>query len=140
MKALVKGREPMVRRRLRTPGGHDCSQSGRQDARHRLRARAEFERVRREGHSWSHRLLVLVACRNELQITRVGVTASRGVGGAVERNRARRLMREAWRMCAAHIVPGWDALLIARTAIAKVKMQEVAAALESLLRQAHLVE
>jgi len=127
MKALVKGREPMVRRRLR------------RGARHRLRARAEFERVRHEGHSWSHRLLVLVACRNELQITRVGVTASRGVGGAVERNRARRLMREAWRMCAAHIVPGWDALLIARTAIAKVKMQEVAAALESLLRQAGLV-
>jgi len=118
----------MVRRHLR------------KGARHRLRARAEFERVRREGRSWSHRLLVLVACRNELQITRVGVTASRGVGGAVERNRARRLMREAWRMCAAHIVPGWDALLIARTAIAQVKMQEVAAALESLLRQAKLVE
>jgi ribonuclease P protein component len=128
MKALVKGREPMVRRHLR------------QGARHRLRARAEFERVRREGHSWSHRLLVLVACRNELQLTRVGVTASRGVGGAVERNRARRLMREAWRMYAARIVPGWDALLIARTAIAQVKMQEVAAALESLLRQAKLVE
>jgi RNase P protein component len=42
-------------------------------------------------------------------------------------------------MCAAHIVPGWDALLIARTAIAQVKMQEVAAALEFLLCQAGLV-
>jgi ribonuclease P protein component len=127
MKALVKGRESMVRRHLRN------------SARYRLRARAEFERVRREGRSWSHRLLVLVACRNELQVTRVGMTASRGVGGAVERNRAKRLMREAWRRCAAHSVPGWDALLIARSAIAQVKMQEVAAALESLLRQAGLV-
>jgi len=112
----------------------------RQGARRHLRTRAEFERVRRGGHSWSHRLLVLVACHNELQLTRVGVTASRSVGGAVERNRARRLMREAWRMYAAHIVPGWDALLIARTAITQVKMQEVAAALESLLRHAQLVK
>ena len=109
-------------------------------AHHHLRTQTEFERVRREGRSWSHRLLVLVACRNELQLTRVGVMASRSVGGAVERNRARRLMREAWRMYAAHIVPGWDALLIARTAITQVKMQEVAAALESLLRQAQLVK
>jgi len=109
-------------------------------ARHHLRTRAEFERVRREGNSWSHRLLVLVACRNELQLTRVGMMASRSVGGAVERNRARRLMREAWRIYAAHIVPGWDALLIARTAITQVKMQEVAVALESLLRRAQLVK
>jgi len=120
--------EPTVRRRLL------------RSARHHLRTQAEFERVRREGHSWSHRLLVLVACRNELQLTRVGMMASRSVGGAVERNRARRLMREAWRMYAVHIVPGWDALLIARTAITQVKMQEVAAALESLLRQAQLVK
>src|SRR5512136_2666907 len=96
---------------------------------HRLRTQAEFERVRREGHSWSHRLLVLVACRNELQLTRVGMTASRSVGGAVERNRDRRLMREAWRTQTAHIMLGWDALLIARTAITQVKMQEVAAVL-----------
>jgi len=119
--------EPTVRRRLL------------RSARHHLRTQAEFERVRREGHSWSHRLLVLVACRNELQLTRVGMMASRSVGGAVERNRARRLMREAWRIYAAHIVPGWDALLIARAAITQVKMQEVAAALELLLRQARLV-
>jgi ribonuclease P protein component len=110
-----------------------------QSARHHLRTRAEFERVRREGRSWSHRLLILAACRNELQLTRVGMMASRSVGGAVERNRARRLMREAWRIYAAHIVPGWDALLIARKAITQVKMQEVAAALESLLHQARLV-
>ena len=109
-------------------------------ARHHLRTQAEFERVRREGRSWSHRLLVLVACRNELPLTRVGMMASRSVGGAVERNRARRLMREAWRMYATHIVPGWDALLIARTAITQVKTQEVAAALGSLLRQAQLVK
>ncbi len=104
-----------------------------------LRARADFERVRRDGRAWGHRLLVLVACRNELAATRVGVAAGKQVGGAVSRNRAKRLMREAVRTHYPHIAPGWDLLLIARAAIVQVKMQEVAITLESLLRQARLV-
>lgn len=104
----------------------------------RLRARADFERVRRDGHSWRHRLLVLVARRNELGVTRVGVAAGKRVGSAVARNRAKRLMRHAMRTQAPRVAPGWDLLLIARAPIAPVKMQDVAAALESLLRQAAL--
>ena len=105
----------------------------------RLRARADFERVRREGHSWSHRLLVLVACRNELGVTRVGVAAGKRVGSAVARNRAKRLMRHAMRTQSPRVAPGWDLLLIARAPIAPVKMQDVAAALEPLLCQANLI-
>ena len=105
----------------------------------RLHARADFERVRREGRSWSHRLLVLVACPNALLWTRVGVTAGKRVGSAVVRNRAKRLLREAMRQYDPHIRAGWDLILIARVAIVPVKMQDVAAALESLLRQADLV-
>jgi ribonuclease P protein component len=105
----------------------------------RLRARADFERVRRDGHSWRHRLLVLVACRNEPSVTRVGVAAGKRVGSAVARNRAKRLMREAMRTFSPQVAPGWDLLLIARAPIVQVKTQEVAAALESLLRQAALL-
>ena len=107
-------------------------------ARH-LRARADFERVRREGRSWSHRLLVLVACPNALDWTRVGVAAGKRLGIAVVRNRAKRLLREAMRQYAPRLRAGWDLILIARVAIVPVKMQDVAAALESLLRQADLV-
>jgi len=102
----------------------------------RLRARADFERVRREGHSWRHRLLVLVARRNELGVTRV---AGKRVGSAVARNRAKRLMRQAMRTQSPRVAPGWDLLLIARAPIAPVKMQDVAAALEPLLCQANLI-
>ena len=104
-----------------------------------LRARADFERVRRDGHSWAHQLLVLVACRNQLDVTRVGVAAGKRVGSAVVRNRAKRLLREAVRTHFPHIAPGWDLLLIGRVAIAQVKTQEVVAALETLLRQAGIV-
>ena len=102
----------------------------------RLRARSEFERVRCEGQAWSHRLLVLIACRNELDVTRVGVAAGKKLGGAVVRNRAKRLMREAVRQHSERFKPGWDMVLIARAAIVPVKLQDVASALESLLRQA----
>jgi ribonuclease P protein component len=105
----------------------------------RLRTRGEFERVRREGRAWPHRLLVLIACHNELDVTRVGVAAGKKLGSAVVRNRARRLMREAVRQHAPCMAPGWDMLLIARAAMVRVKMQDVASALESLLRQAGLV-
>jgi ribonuclease P protein component len=105
-----------------------------------LRAQADLARVRREGRSWAHRLLVLVVCRNKLDVTRVGVAAGKRVGSAVTRNRAKRLMREAARTHSSHITPGWDLLLIARAAIIQVKMQDVAAALESLLCQAQILQ
>ena len=105
----------------------------------RLRVRTDFERVRRDGHSWRHQLLVLAARRNESSVTRVGVAAGKRVGSAVARNRAKRLMREAMRTFSPRVAPGWDLLLIARAPIAQVKTQDVAAALESLLRQAALV-
>jgi ribonuclease P protein component len=105
-----------------------------------LRAQADLARVRREGRSWAHRLLVLVAGRNKLDVTRVGIAAGKRVGSAVTRNRAKRLMREAVRTHSSHIAPGWDLLLIARAAITQVKMQDVAAALESLLYQAQILQ
>jgi len=73
-------------------------------------------------------------------VTRVGVAAGKQVGNAVARNRARRLMREAARLYYPNIAPGWDLLLIARAPIVRVKMQEVAAALQALLSQAQIAQ
>ncbi len=68
--------------------------------RHRLRAVADFARVRSEGQAirGSHCLVVRLACPREP--ARLAFVASRkGVGGAVQRNRARRRLREIVRRC-----------------------------------------
>jgi ribonuclease P protein component len=105
----------------------------------RLRHSGDVQRVYDEGKSWAHPLLVLVIRPNDLGFSRVGVTASRSVGSAVDRNRAKRLLREAAR----HLYPtyeseGWDIVLIARPKLIEVQEMVVEKALASLLRRAGL--
>ena len=87
-----------------------------------------------------HPLLVLIARASGLDISRVGVTASRKVGGAVARNRSKRVMREAARSLAHRFGAGWDVVLVARAAIVTEKESQVEAALASLLDRAQLRE
>lgn len=104
----------------------------------RLRDGARFRQVREEGRSWAHPLLVLCILSNDLPYSRFGFTASRRVGKAVARNRARRLMREAARLHLQYIEVGWDLVFVARAPIAEASYQEVATACATLLRRARL--
>jgi ribonuclease P protein component len=109
------------------------------ERRTRLRHSSDVQRVYDEGESWAHPLLVLVIHPNDVGFTRVGVTASRNVGNAVERNRAKRLLREAAR----HLYPmfesaSWDVVLIARPKLVEAQEMAVEQALTSLLKRAGL--
>jgi ribonuclease P protein component len=107
---------------------------------HRLRANADFQHVRREGRTSVHPLLVISVLPNGLEQSRFGFAVSRQVGKAVQRNRVRRRMRESIRMRVQRneVAAGWDVVLIARTPIRDASFQEVDAAIGLLLRRAGL--
>jgi ribonuclease P protein component len=105
----------------------------------RLTRSTDFERVRRFGKSYAHPLIVLVALPNEERKSRFGVSAGRSLGNAVQRNRAKRLLREALRPVIGAIAPGWDLLLLARSPVNEAKLQNVEAALQDLLNRANVM-
>ena len=105
----------------------------------RLTRSDAFERVRRSGKSFAHPLVVLVARKNDQARARVGITASRTVGTAVKRNRAKRLLRAAMQSLIGSVAPGWDLVLIARPPLPSSDYFEVREVLVTLLRRAELV-
>lgn len=72
-------------------------------------------------------VLVTYAAKNRLGVHRVGITASRKIGKAHARNRARRVIREAYRLLSPGLSdkPGLDIVFVARARTAVCPMQEV---------------
>jgi ribonuclease P protein component len=105
----------------------------------RLTRSTDFKRVRRTGKSYAHPFVVLVVQTSELPRVRVGVTAGRSVGGAVQRNRAKRLIREAVRPLLPDLLPGRDLILIARPALLSKSLEEIRQVIASLLHRAQIL-
>ena len=124
--------------------------------RFRLTRSEDFKRVRRSGKSYAHPLVVLIVHAYDKRSTppggsldkpsnrpeprlKVGVAAGRTVGTAVDRNRAKRLLREAMRSLIPHISSGLDLILIARPALVSASLEETRQALLSLLGRAKIL-
>ncbi|MHB8657484.1 MAG: ribonuclease P protein component [Solirubrobacteraceae bacterium] len=83
--------------------------------RSRLTRSGDFDRVFRKGRSLAGRELVLyVFPRGSSEESRLGLSVSRKVGGAVERNRVKRLLREAFAAEGERLPAGCDAVVVAR--------------------------
>ncbi len=105
----------------------------------RLTQSTDFKRVRRSGKSYAHPLVVLVVLQENGENTQVGVTAGKAVGRAVQRNRAKRLLREALRPLLPSLRPGWKAILIARRPILDTDFSDIQACLRQLFERANLL-
>ncbi|MGI8712312.1 MAG: ribonuclease P protein component [Solirubrobacteraceae bacterium] len=98
------------------PRGYGPALPAQRPGRGRLSRSADFDRVFRHGRSHAGRDLVLYVfpSGSEDETRRLGLSVSRKVGGAVQRNRVKRLLREAFAYESGRLPAGSDAVVIAR--------------------------
>jgi ribonuclease P protein component len=100
-----------------------------------LRRKADFDAIGRRGTVRSNRLLVLRSLRTEGPGTRIGLSTPRTLGGAVQRNRVRRRLRDLVHEQLDATDSGWDVLLIARPEAGLASFVDLRDALRSLLER-----
>ena len=80
-----------------------------------IKLNKEFRRAYYRGKSFTTPLVTIYAFRTRRLDSRLGLTASKKIGKAVQRNRARRVMKEAYRLLEDRFPKGYDYVLVART-------------------------
>ena len=103
----------------------------------RMQHGVEFRRAREQGRKVVGRLMLLnVLCSDSLPSRRLGLVTSRKLGGAVVRNRVRRILREAWRLIQDRVVARCNVVIVARHGIVDRSMPEAQQELVKLLQVA----
>lgn len=108
--------------------------------RFRLTRRNDIKRVRQEGRSLANAVLVLGFLPNQLKQNRFAVVAGRSVGGAVQRNYAKRRIRTVLQTLQSDLDQGYDLLLIARKPLLDVDYRSIVDGMRSLFLQAGLMK
>ncbi|HJB98320.1 MAG TPA: ribonuclease P protein component [Candidatus Acutalibacter pullicola] len=96
----------------------------------------DFRRLYARGKSFVSPVVVVYTLKNRTGQVRVGITTSKKIGNAVQRNRSRRVIREAYRGLASRVRPGVDLVFVARGKTPYVKSTDVARHMERQLQAA----
>ena len=97
-----------------------------------LKENAAFRRLYYRGANAGNRYLVIYCRRNGLKVSRMGLTVSTKLGHAVVRNRVRRRLREIVRLHEDKLTPGYDFVVVARSAAVEAEFTTLTKAFLSL--------
>lgn len=100
----------------------------------------EFRRAYYRGRSFTTPVVVVYAMKNHKNSSRIGLTATKKVGKAVQRNRARRVMKEAYRLLEQEFPRGYDYVFVARTKTTTSNTPQVMRAMQFALSKLFAVK
>lgn len=98
-----------------------------------LKKNREFQHVYKRGRSFANKHIVLFVLTTNKDINRLGISASKKLGGAVCRNKQRRRIKEAFRAIASCITPGHDIVILPRAGVIEANFDEIGKGLIKLL-------
>jgi ribonuclease P protein component len=108
--------------------------------RFRLNRSNDIKRVRRVGKSYAHPLVVLVANSTPDTSIRIAIITGKSVGGAVERNRVRRRMREICDTLIPELKTGFQAVLIGRAPSSRATFEQLEQSIKNVFRRAGMIQ
>ena len=100
-----------------------------------LKCNADFRRLYNRGKTVTDPALVIYYSKNRAGICRIGITTSKKIGNAVERNRSRRLLKEAFRSICPQVSPCYDIVIVARSKTKYVKSTRLAEIMQRIFSE-----
>jgi ribonuclease P protein component len=105
-----------------------------------LRKKEDFTSIYKRERSVPSKFVVVFYRKNHLPYNRKAFLASKKVGKSVQRNRARRLMKESYRQLEEQLPQGWDFIFIARQTILDSKCADVKKSMEAAIKRAGILK
>ncbi len=105
-----------------------------------LKKNSDFRRLYMRGRSFASPVLVTYVMKNRCGSVRIGITTGKKIGKAVLRNRARRIIREAFRTLSGEIGTGVDLVFVARTKTPFVKSNDILRSMKKELKDAGVLK
>ena len=100
----------------------------------------EFKRLYNKGKSAASQCVVVYCRRTGGNENRIGFTVSTKIGGAVQRNRVRRRLKEIYRLNEARLKPGYDIVIVARVRSRFIGYHEMESSLLNLFRKLNIMK
>jgi len=95
----------------------------------------EFRKLYNKGKSVGSQLIVIYCLKNYKTNNHLGITVSKKIGGAVQRNRVRRQLKEIYRINEEKLIIGYDIVIVARVKSRFSEYRELEASVISLLKR-----
>ena len=105
----------------------------------RLKRRSEFGRVYTKGRSYATDLIVVYVLPGRSDATKIGFSVGKKLGGAVARNRARRVLQEATRQFVSNIKSGYSVIVVARARVGEASFSSISAAVKTTFERSGIL-